>query len=481
MRWLALLVLLVAGCSHLHVLVCPRNGGPVWSELTSPHFDLRTDVPIAEARQTIAEYETIYAQFGQVIDRYVPNGPVPDRTEVILFARKADLAALQSEVSGWMSLESDRGRPTIVLAAGSDQRETFQHELCHRVMVRRLRTIPAWIDEGLADYLSSVRVVNGQFELGFIPHGRKLDSSWLQYLPVPDRIVRVSSYEFHHPSWIDVYYPAAWLLVHFFATHDEWEPHLIAYIKDIAEGTEKMDAFAQRFGTTEALLQPFRAHFALVTEHPERISVRRFPAPVVEPPALSVERLLGEEEIHLMWAAASHRGAEDQFDQIEAHVGDVPSIHLERARRAAYFHYIDTMQEELRKMEALASGSRHWQEQRTKFLIANSELEELPKLQAQVEQLATETDRPDLLNSAAWYYARLKKPFLGLPLAQRAAELVPESWKILDTLALLQYESGDRKAAIATQQEALARIPDGHRIPPEVIDRLRMYGGNVNP
>lgn len=479
MRFLAGLLIWVAGCSHLQVLVCPKNGGPQWNEIDSQHFGVRTDLPIAEAHKIIAEFETIYIQFQAALDRYVPGDAVPPRTDVILFAREADLAALRSDVAGWFSLE--HGRPTIVVAAGPNQRELFQHELAHRLMVRRLTAIPAWISEGLSDYLSSARVVDGQLELGAIPRTRQLKPDWLRYLPVPDRIVRVSNYEFHHPEWIDVYYPAAWLLVHFLATHDDWEPRLIAYIKDVADGVSKMEAFSRRLGRTEDLLEPFRKHFVVVADERAKIILRRIAAPSVEIPAIQPERALGDEEIHLMWAEASRRDTDDQFDQIEAHVGDVPSVHLARARQAARRHYLDTMQEELRKMEEAARGNHFWLHERMKFIINTCEPEELPKLASAVVSLALERDDPDSLNTAAWYYARLNKPALGMPLAQRAAELVPESWKILDTLALLQYQSGDRKSALATQEEVLARIPDGIRIPQELIDRLRMYGGNVAP
>src|SRR5258706_438080 len=76
---------------------------------------------------------------------------------------------------------------------------------------------PAWNDEGLADYLSSAKLAGGQVEIGAVPSRRRMNEEWPHVLPTPDRIVRVTSYEFHHQRWADLYYPAAWALVHWLA------------------------------------------------------------------------------------------------------------------------------------------------------------------------------------------------------------------------------------------------------------------------
>lgn len=49
---MALLVASAAGCVHLPT--CPAKGGPAWSEWTSPHFRLLTDVTDDDTAEQLA-------------------------------------------------------------------------------------------------------------------------------------------------------------------------------------------------------------------------------------------------------------------------------------------------------------------------------------------------------------------------------------------------------------------------------------------
>jgi hypothetical protein len=40
------------------------------------------------------------------------------------------------------------------------------------------------------------------------------------------------------------------------------------------------------------------------------------------------------------------------------------------------------------------------------------------------------------------------------------------------------FESGDRAAALAVEEEAFARLADGESVPPDMRDRLRMFRGS---
>src|SRR5262249_18055336 len=154
-------------------------------ELRSPHFRLRTDLPREEARAVILDLEERWARTGAVVDLILPSGPAPGETDVIIFARKEDFAAIAPGIAGAFGQEDERGVPVIIVGPTDDgysRPQVLQHELVHRFVWRRLSRLPPWLDEGMAELFSSMSWHDGTLELGAAPKGRGLK---------PDRLARV--------------------------------------------------------------------------------------------------------------------------------------------------------------------------------------------------------------------------------------------------------------------------------------------------
>src|SRR5690242_18595582 len=56
--FLMTLPLFCFGCAH-YWMACPVDGGPKWIEVTSTHFDLRTDLPAADAEKVVTDAEAM--------------------------------------------------------------------------------------------------------------------------------------------------------------------------------------------------------------------------------------------------------------------------------------------------------------------------------------------------------------------------------------------------------------------------------------
>ena len=67
----------------------------------------------------------------------------------------------------------------------------------------------------------------------------------------------------------------------------------------------------------------------------------------------------------------------------------------------------------------------------------------------------------------------LRDPERALGFAKRACALEKDDWKLLGSLARAQHQTGDTKAAIETQQRAIALMPEG--ADPEMAERLAEY------
>ncbi len=77
------------------------------------------------------------------------------------------------------------------------------------------------------------------------------------------------------------------------------------------------------------------------------------------------------------------------------------------------------------------------------------------------EVLKLQPDNPLALNNVAWLMASQKRAG-ALPMAQRAAELLPNSPAVLDTLALALAENNQMPKALETIKKAVALQPENH-------------------
>src|SRR5262245_33416651 len=162
-KWLSsIAVMPLGGCAWQAALVCPDRGGHSWHQLESPRFRLWTDTTPARAAAALGEFEAAAGAFETLV---FPDGPsLRERTDLVLFDRERDFDAIApTGAAGWFHPLDDRGideAPLMVLRGGdaASVRRRFQHELVHRFMVTRGHRLPPWLEEGLADYYSTLRI-----------------------------------------------------------------------------------------------------------------------------------------------------------------------------------------------------------------------------------------------------------------------------------------------------------------------------------
>ena len=154
-RMLAFAALFLAtGCAHLPA--CPGEGGPRWTEWSSPHFRVLTDVEDDEDAETLAtQLEHFRAAIVMAAWREVPETGEPIEVAALRGWSEADVF-LPPHVGGLFFHYLGTG---IVVAPATNQvaRENMlKHEIVHALM-RQLdldRGAPGWFKEGMAMYLA---------------------------------------------------------------------------------------------------------------------------------------------------------------------------------------------------------------------------------------------------------------------------------------------------------------------------------------
>ena len=137
------------------------RAGNTWFEVTTRRFVLHTDLGEDAARAAARDFETAYEYLEQV--GFPGYEGLTQRMDVVLFAGAGEFHHFwPGDMSGvyFDRAPQDLERaPTMVLYGGldGDARIVFLHELTHRFIARAYGWAPAWMNEGLADYFSTMR------------------------------------------------------------------------------------------------------------------------------------------------------------------------------------------------------------------------------------------------------------------------------------------------------------------------------------
>lgn len=162
------------GCAAIRApLTCVEKGGPAWTGSPDPRisFVLRTDLSPEMASARLTEFETLQAALATHLRR--GSAEPASKVEVILFARREDFDEAtgrdRTRVAYFAdSLPSDiEPQPVMVMFNDftEETRETFLHELAHRLLRLRFANLP-WLNEGLAQYYSTLRIEADTVHLG---------------------------------------------------------------------------------------------------------------------------------------------------------------------------------------------------------------------------------------------------------------------------------------------------------------------------
>jgi hypothetical protein len=158
------------GCSVLQ----PRSAGPgkgeeAWREFSSGHFVLCTDAAGDDARESLAELETIYETLRSILFSD-DAGAAP--VHVVLFVHTADLQRFipSGTIAAFVPpLPGDpESHATMLLetSLSDEARRVFLHETTHAFIRRSFSPVPIWLNEGLATYFETMRIESGRVVLG---------------------------------------------------------------------------------------------------------------------------------------------------------------------------------------------------------------------------------------------------------------------------------------------------------------------------
>jgi hypothetical protein len=473
MRLAVVGILLVAGCAHQSRLAGPHAiDDHAWRELTSRHFVLRTDLSSGQGRAALADFEQTYAALQALA---FPDDPPRERISVVLFSDESDFRRVApGGAAGYFmphQYNDPDPQPTIamhgrMLIAGtlveSTQRR-FRHELTHRFLDHRLRVSPPWLEEGLAEYYSTLKIIGDVAEVGELPNkklfrvdihivsslieGMVDDRVDFKQIPSVYELLTADYSTFHDPARELPFYAAAWTFVHMMLNGPfGYSQRFTRFLDLLTHGALPREAWQQCFyGVPVWRLEREFKDYIGKTEMDARaikVSVPRASRP-------EAQRPLARDEVHLMlarirpWDSRVNiltAGVELQAAARLAQPSPSPELHYWLGLYRERWRHFGEAERELR--DAIAGeprNSRYWLA--LCILLARGDRDDVvtaAELDDAVAHLVPLARSAQAFNFLARYYSDKGEIERGLPFAERAVETERGCWECVDTLAMLQ-------------------------------------------
>ncbi|HEX6894575.1 MAG TPA: hypothetical protein VF146_04835 [Bryobacteraceae bacterium] len=302
--------------------VCPLAAADAsasaWKLTSTEHFQIYSQVDPVRAQRLLNWFEQLRGFF---LDQHLV--PVHDiaTVRVIVFASAKDYAPFRLHESDahYAGAES---RQYIAMADGENDLRVAAHELAHVALSNQIHGA-RWLSEGLAEFFSTVRMKEGEAELGggLPAHIRTLrQANWTplsQLLSAPVPSDRADAMLFYGESWA---------LADMLLRSPGYSPDFQKFLSMIETGSTAEHAFASVYGKSAGELErDLHAWLAMRSAKTIRLSMLSAPIPpgkVSDVPEFDATLLLAE----LLASGGELSRAEALLQSLEPTAPNAPEI-----------------------------------------------------------------------------------------------------------------------------------------------------------
>ena len=227
-----------------------------WVEVRTEHFILASALSEERSVALAIELENFRSAVDVLTGARTPADTIPTKIYVLPRAERA--LGFDGKFVGYFR-PAMRANYAVMIPEGSSSNETLKHEYTHYLIRNRdLVRYPAWIEEGLSEVFSTLRVDGTTLEYGRLLQGRVDSLVYSPWLPFEDVLVARETVSMSRRVG-PVFYAQAWLLVHYLMLGREGAD----FRRDTGE-------YLTRLGAREPPLEAFEAAFELEVDSLER-------------------------------------------------------------------------------------------------------------------------------------------------------------------------------------------------------------------
>ncbi len=220
---------------------------PAWLKATSANFEVYTTAGEKTARAAVLYFEQVNGFFQKAVRT---ARSAKGRVRIVVFETEAEYRPYRLSETSPAYSGGDAERDEIVL--GSFSAEDYPvaiHEYVH-VLLKPVKNVPLWLNEGMAELYSSLRPEGRQVLVGTLLPGRvrALQSSGWMDLETLCAVGLGSPYYTADHTRQEIFYAESWALTHMLALSDRYRPKFPEFLQLTTNGAQPAEAFRKAFG-----------------------------------------------------------------------------------------------------------------------------------------------------------------------------------------------------------------------------------------
>lgn len=238
---------------------------PTWTQISAPPFEILTDAGEKVGRRVLERFEQARRAFDE-------NGSAPLR--ILVFSRERDFARFRPNdiTRAFFQSGPERGYIAMTYGGPSDPLRVVMHEYTHSVLNHRVAALPRWLEEGLAEFYSTVTVWSGRLSIGGAIESSLRSLQQDRTLLSAKQLTAVDhdSPYYSEASKSGIFYAQSWALTHMLYFDPRYRAGLAKYVEAAGRAADPVIAFQEIFGRSldQALvdLQTYIDHVAPAVE-----------------------------------------------------------------------------------------------------------------------------------------------------------------------------------------------------------------------
>lgn len=222
-----------------------------WTYAASEHFEVYTTGGDKRARESLAYFERIHAFFEDFM-KLSPKQATPTRLVVFSNAREYKPYRFSEWATAYYLGGPDRDY-IVMQSLDAESYPLVVHEYAHLIFKHSGAVYPRWLNEGLAEFFSTITPEGGKMSLGKVSLGR-LRAVNEERLMELGRLfsVDLQSAEYRSRDHAGLFYAQSWALTHMIMAGDGYRPKSGAFLTAVGNGTPSAAAFQSIYGKTPA-------------------------------------------------------------------------------------------------------------------------------------------------------------------------------------------------------------------------------------
>jgi Tfp pilus assembly protein PilF len=251
------LVVFFLMCATLAVSAAPA--AVQWTEIRSPHFIVLTNSSEKNGRRIANQLEQMRSVFQKIFPAVTDDNEAPmtvfalkDKKSFQTLEPEAYLAKGQLDLAGYF-MQSEEGNYILLRldAQGEHPFAIVYHEYTHYLLRKSEDWLPAWLDEGMAEFYQNTDIDGKDVRLGQPSVGNinLLRDSRLIPLTTLLQIDHSSPY-YHEQQKGNIFYAESWALTHYLLISDSQNKthRLEDYARFMMQGQDSIAAAQSAFG-----------------------------------------------------------------------------------------------------------------------------------------------------------------------------------------------------------------------------------------